>query len=196
MLVAFLLSVPAAAAAAPVNDDVANVRNLPLNTPDTISTVGATTEPGEPFTYPVGFWTVRTGFEHYVGATAWYRVAGTGNPITLSTAGSTTSGGGRLDTFLVRYNSGTSLDTAGALCSDDVGGSDVSSTITFDSVAGRAYLVQVGGAQYRAAGTPDPLEPPTPRTGTVHLLAQGTPGPTTPPDNTPRREAPDRAHAP
>jgi hypothetical protein len=70
--------------------------------------------------------------------TAWWKIAGTGKPITLSTAGST------FDTVLAVYDGPAPLTGNRVTCNDDDGSGGVTSALTFNSVRGRSYLVQVG----------------------------------------------------
>jgi len=77
-----------------------------------------------------------------IGTTLWYTVEGTGAPITVDTAGS------GFDTVAVVYTSDGSSWTEVA-CVDDVPagtlGVSFQAAVTWDSVAGQTYYVQVGG---------------------------------------------------
>lgn len=89
-------------------------------------------ETGQPFEIPVGY-------------TVWYRIVGTGGPITIDTAGSD------YDTVIAVYTA----DGAGGLtplpngCVDDVPldpiGRTLQAAVTFQSEAGVTYYVQIGG---------------------------------------------------
>lgn len=74
--------------------------------------------------------------------TVWYKVAGTGGPVTIDTAGSD------FDTVLAAYAGGPDA-AATVACLDDVPlqpvGRTLQSAITFDTVAGTTYWVQAGG---------------------------------------------------
>ncbi len=84
------------------------------------------------------------GFEFGIGKTVWYRVEGTGSPITVDTAGSD------FDTSMVVYEERdgelATLDCAG----DWVAGRtplalDLQARTTFETRAGATYYVQIGG---------------------------------------------------
>lgn len=84
-------------------------------------------------------------FEVPVGYTVWYRIVGTGGPVTVDTAGSD------FDTVIAVY---TSNGTGGFspvpdACVDDVPvdpiGRTLQSAVTWDTVAGTTYYVQIGG---------------------------------------------------
>jgi hypothetical protein len=84
-------------------------------------------------------------FEVPVGHTVWYRIVGTGDPVTVDTAGSD------FDTVIAVYTA----DGAGGFtpvpdaCVDDVPvepiGATLQAAVTFDTVAGTTYYVQIGG---------------------------------------------------
>jgi hypothetical protein len=79
-----------------------------------------------------------------MGRTVWYKVTGTGAPITFDTAGST------FDTVLGLF-ARDGDDFTELACVDDVLSDPVGSTyqaaLTFDTVAGETYWVEVGGIQ-------------------------------------------------
>jgi hypothetical protein len=182
------LALPASALA--LNDDVQLAEPLALNTFVPANNTGATTQPGEPLTLqdgtycdenPAGATSIT---EHYTGATLWWRVAGTGGQIDLSTEGSA------LDTVLAVYNSSDTPTRTNLLCSDDFAfPSDLTSRVSFISVLGQSYLIQVGSAQACNRPAADPTcsavaSPNPPATGNFQLIARGTappPPPTTPP---------------
>ena len=84
-------------------------------------------------------------FEVPVGHTVWYRIVGTGSPITVDTAGSD------FDTVIAVYTSDGSggFTPVPDACVDDVPvdpvGRTLQSSVTFDTVAGTTYYVQIGG---------------------------------------------------
>jgi hypothetical protein len=86
-------------------------------------------ESGDVFTIPVGH-------------TVWFKVTGTGSEITIDTAGSD------FDTVVAVYTDPASAASAVA-CNDDVAlepvGRTLQSAVTFPTVAGTTYYVQVGG---------------------------------------------------
>jgi hypothetical protein len=126
--------------AAPVSaasDAFDAAKPLFLGTQDaTVTNVGATVEPGESLT-PAGL----PGLTHcdngetssQAQATMWWWVTGTGRPLTITTAGS------ELDTHLGIFEDALN---GPALCQD---ADEAGERVTLDSVAGRAYRIQVGG---------------------------------------------------
>jgi hypothetical protein len=84
-------------------------------------------------------------FEIPVGHTVWYRVVGTGGPITVDTAGSD------YDTVAAVYTADGSggFDPVPGACVDDVPtdpvGRTLQAAVTWDSVLGTTYYVQIGG---------------------------------------------------
>jgi hypothetical protein len=144
----------ASAAVATHNDDYQSASRISLNTRYGHSNVGATVQDQEPMTAGSSFGFCREGgFERRMQATIWYRIKGTGGPITITTAGSHTSTGAQVDTLLGLYNTGTTpIGSTILRCSDDESPpSLVTATISrFASQAGKNYLVQIGGS--RAAG--------------------------------------------
>lgn len=81
-------------------------------------------------------------FGQQFGRTVWYRIAGTGDPVTIDTAGS------NFDTAIAVYvdDGGTLVEVA---CLDDSPTGDFSRTLqarlTFDTTAGETYFIQIGG---------------------------------------------------
>lgn len=97
-----------------------------------------------------------------LGKTAWWRINGTGQPITLTTAVPGTT----FNTVLVVLTGGPQAATRIA-CNDNAPGDPLNrSTVTFNSARGTSYLIQVGG---RDACAP-PLTP-CPEFGPVVLRA-------------------------
>jgi hypothetical protein len=137
-----------AALAAPTNDsftapypvDTASgipVRCCPLQDGTPMTTFDATVEPGEPLTPGNGFCMVGTTQITMV-KTTWYRVIGNGGTMSIDTADS------NFDTVLAAYFSPTPSLTDPLPCSDDANGTQ-QSALSFQTEAGRAYLIQVGG---------------------------------------------------
>lgn len=117
-----------------------------------------------------GGWSSNGGAK--IDHTVWYRVRGTGGPITLSTEGSTSNSGTEdLATVVAVYNTNgqpgveNGPPTRGNLiaCDNDSGPGRVSDLV-FESREGFEYLVQVGGR--------DDVDPDT---GIVRLSAASTP---------------------
>lgn len=84
-----------------------------------------------------------------IAYSVWYRVAGTGSPITVDTTGSD------FDTAIAVYT-GTPVGSANTSCVDDVPLQPVGRTLqaaaTFETIAGTSYWVQIGGlAQFANA---------------------------------------------
>ncbi len=123
------------ALAAPGSDRLTDAAPLLFSVPGTVDNTGYTTEgaePGPSVSPPC------PAMSH----AAWWRIAGTGQQIVLSTLGSS------FDTLLAAYDQGGGLPTAGnrIACNDaDTSGTGTSLT-SFASQRGRSYLVAVGGA--------------------------------------------------
>jgi hypothetical protein len=97
-----------------------------------------------------------------MGKTAWWRITGNGQDITLSTAVTGTN----FNTVLAVMQ-GTPLSGSRIACNDNASGDPLlRSTVTFPSVNGRAYLVQVGGRD-----SCSPTLEPCPGSGTVVVSA-------------------------
>jgi hypothetical protein len=91
------------------------------------------------------------GFGDQMGRTLWYTVIGTGDPVTIDTAGS------NFDTLIGVYEG--DLDSLSEIaCDDDVFsapiGSSYQAAVTFDTVDGVVYHVQVGGFMNPFGGDP------------------------------------------
>ena len=84
------------------------------------------------------------GFADQMGRTLWYKITGTGAPVTVDTAGS------NFDTVLGVFER-DGADFTEIACDDDVSFQPVGSTyqaaLTFGTVAGHTYWVEVGGFQ-------------------------------------------------
>jgi hypothetical protein len=119
----------------PTNDSCANAINIascPFT--DTKSTVGATTEAGEPA--PCGA----------IAATVWYTLPASANRRNVTVDTCTSS---PLDTVLAAYKvTGAACAFAGFInvaCNDDFCGDGFQSTIAFSADAGATYKIQAGG---------------------------------------------------
>jgi hypothetical protein len=84
------------------------------------------------------------GFGDQMGHTLWYKITGTNAPVTFDTAGS------NFDTVIGVFQR-DDADFTELACDDDVFYQPVGSTyqaaLTFDTVAGQTYYVEVGGFQ-------------------------------------------------
>ena len=84
------------------------------------------------------------GIGDQMGHTLWYKIAGTGVPVTVDTAGS------NFDTVVGLFQRDGS-DFTELACDDDVlyqpVGSTFQAALTFDTVAGQTYYIEVGGFQ-------------------------------------------------
>ncbi len=169
------------ASAAPVNDNRANAIALQLGVGNTIGNVDASIEAGETLTPndPLG---QRCGNADGVNLakgvqldrSLWWEFAGTGGPVTVSSDESNIN----LDTVLVVYDMPTG-DVLG--CSDDLQPHDparpnfpgmrVNSEMTIDTVAGRAYLAQLGGC----TAPQSPLVCGQTTGGNITIRVSGTP---------------------
>jgi hypothetical protein len=112
----------------PVNDAPGGAITLTPGDRVTTKTNGASLDPEKPASCAP------------LGRTVWYRIRGTGSPITIDTAGS------GFDTVVAVYTGSSFTEVA---CDDDVFFQgfpfSVQAKVTFDTVAGATYLVQVGG---------------------------------------------------
>lgn len=174
-MVTFLLAIPAGAGAAPLNDDFADRLPIQLGIGDTRSNSGATIEPEEQLTEndPDGLGcdldgnAAADGIEMY--GTLWWEFIGNGSTVTVSTQQS------NFDTVVAVYE----VESGGFLkCNDDIQPRDptreelaprLTSEVRIDTVAGRAYAVQVGGCF-----PPEACYKTT--TGSVVLRVSPTPG--------------------
>jgi hypothetical protein len=159
-LVALLSLVVATSPAHAQSDAFDAATPLYLGAPVAADNTGATTQPGEALTArgPLGLTHCVNGTTtSQAGRTLWWVLGGTGRPITITTAGSV------VDTHLGIFEGPLS---AGALC-QDAGGTGES--VTFPSVAGRPYRVQVGACVSNSAGGCGAA------TGAVRLLATSPP---------------------
>ncbi len=127
----------------PANDLPGGAKLLTVGSKTSVATKGASPNreaPYECLTFQEG----DEVFEVPVGHTVWYRIVGTGGPVTIDTAGSD------FDTVIAVYTSsgGTFTPVAGA-CVDDIPvvpvGRSLQSAVTFNTVAGTSYYVQIGG---------------------------------------------------
>ncbi|HEV8488334.1 MAG TPA: hypothetical protein VGQ58_00930 [Candidatus Limnocylindrales bacterium] len=130
----------------PSNDLPSGAKLLQVGDRTSVATKGASPDREAPYEC-LTFEDPETGdvFEVPVGFTVWYAVVGTGEPITIDTAGSD------YDTVIAVYTA----DGAGGFtpvpggCVDDVAvepfGRTLQAAVTFDSVAGVTYYIQIGG---------------------------------------------------
>ena len=128
----------------PSNDLPSGAKLLNVGDRTSVATKGASPEREAPYEC-LTFGFDGQVFEIPVGHTVWYRIVGTGGSVTVDTAGSD------FDTVAAVYTS----DGAGAFtpvpgaCVDDVPvqpfGASLQSAVTWDSIAGTTYYVQIGG---------------------------------------------------
>jgi hypothetical protein len=143
--------------------------------PVTDSNTAATIQSGEPLT-SAGAGACGTANRKML-ATKWYRFIGNGGVISVDTVGS------NFDTVLAAYQAPTPLSDDPLPCSDDAAGA-LTSALTFLSVAGVGYLIQVGGCDgcgttalgnivlnISAAPPPPPPAPPIPPAPTAPIPA-------------------------
>ena len=129
---------------APANDLPSGAKLLTVGSKTSVATKGAS--PDREASYECLTFEEPGGiFEVPVAHTVWYRIVGTGGPVTVDTAGSD------FDTVIAVY---TSTGAGGFTpvpdaCVDDVPleplGRTLQSAVTFDTVAGTTYYVQIGG---------------------------------------------------
>ncbi len=128
----------------PSNDLPSGAKLLTVGSKTSVATKGASPDreaPYECLTFDEG----GEVFEIPVGSTVWYKIVGTGGPVTVDTAGSD------YDTVIAVYTSdgaGGFTPVPGA-CLDDVPiepiGRTLQAAVTWDTVAGTTYYVQIGG---------------------------------------------------
>jgi hypothetical protein len=150
---------PGTALAAPDNDEFANAEFVNIGDSASGSNVDAGAD-GEPQPCDVAM-------EH----TIWYRVTGTGGPVTLNTVGSD------VDTVLAVYDTdgddnGPPTEDNEIDCNNDIwpdgdNQDDRSSELVFPTEDGVGYLVQIGNCPGCGSGLPD--------TGGVEFVAFDTP---------------------
>lgn len=144
-----------AARSEPSNDAFERAARITVGSLTEQSTIGATTQSGEPGCFRVGWGPQPTG------ATVWFRFhGGKGGLVTLDTSGSD------FDTVLTVY-SGTEIDQLTQVaCSNDIKPSDDppirASEVTFHAARNETYFVQVGGYD----------GPSEPETGNLRLSLQ------------------------
>jgi hypothetical protein len=130
----------------PANDLPAGAKLVRVGDRTSVATRSASPNREAPYTC-LTFEDPETGgmFEIPVGNTVWYKIVGTGGPITIDTAGSD------YDTVIAVY---TANGTGGFTplpggCVDDVPlvpvGRTLQAAVTFASTAGVTYYVQIGG---------------------------------------------------
>jgi len=177
--IALALQTPAGAWAAPINDNRASAVTLQLGFANTINNNDATIEPNEAFTPndPTGQHCsnidgISTTRGVQTDRTLWWAFVGNGAPVTVSTDESPD-----IDTVMAIRDESTG-EAVG--CNDDLQPQDpgrpalglrAASEMLVNSVAGRRYLVQVGGC----AAPISPLVCYQPTSGDVTLRVSPTP---------------------
>jgi hypothetical protein len=128
----------------PSNDLPSGAKLLTVGSRTSVATKGASPAFEEPYEC-LTFEEDGEVFEIPVANTVWYRIVGTGEPVTVDTAGSD------YDTVIAVYTAdgaGGFTPVPGA-CVDDVPtppiGRTLQAAVTFDTVAGTTYYVQIGG---------------------------------------------------
>ena len=161
----------------PSNDSFAQAVTInPIPSGFTVpSTSDASVENGEPTNVTCG----GSGFG--IGKTVWYRyVATTSQTITISTAGSD------FDTTLIAWRNGSLGHFTTGYCNDEFG-ADSTSQISFPTVAGETFMIQVGGyfssnfeapadadfGNLQFTGSPGGSGTPDAVSGTLHVLKVG-----------------------
>ena len=133
-LLVAMLNAESVSAAAPGNNDLGlatNITSLPLPYSNTLDTMEATRQTGEPMC-------------DLIANTVWYRYTPTGNvTLNVNTTGSD------FDTVLAVFKGPDSSPTFGALtligCNDDVSPPGIDSQVVFAATAGTTYYFQAGG---------------------------------------------------
>jgi hypothetical protein len=140
-VLAALLLPAAPALAAPGSDSFFEAAPLLFSVPGAVDDQGYTTQGGlEPGASPGC-----PAMTH----TAWWRIAGTGQQIAVSTFDS------NFDTVLAAYDQGDGAPGVDnrVTCDDNDASGTGSSAIAFPSLRGRSYLVAVGGIDLAASGS-------------------------------------------
>jgi CSLREA domain-containing protein len=137
---------PCAPAAAPANDSFANAQGLTLGSDVHGTTIGATTEPGEPLSCtPSG----RSSPVPY-GSTVWYKLAAASSGTLV-----VTTEGSDFDTVLAVWTGSSVSNLTQAGCNDDTFGGqkagDTASTVQVPVTSGQTYYIQAGGYDSCAA---------------------------------------------
>jgi hypothetical protein len=160
-----LAAAPCAPADPPGNDSFSSPFNAAVNSfPVTLgSTAEATYQASEPLT-PDGLGTCDG---RKMIATTWYRILGNGGVVSVNTSGSS------FDTVIGVYPAPTPVFDVAMPCNDDAPGAGLTSGTSFPSVAGAAYLIQVGGCN-ACGGSSTP-------TGSLVLNITATDPPIAPP---------------
>jgi hypothetical protein len=128
----------------PSNDLPSGAKLLAVGQKTSVATKGASPEREAPYEC-LTFSENGDVFEVPVGHTVWYTVVGTGGPITVDTAGSD------YDTVIAVYTADGAggFDPVPGACVDDVPvdpiGRTLQAAVTWDTVAGTTYFVQIGG---------------------------------------------------
>ena len=82
------------------------------------------------------------GFGDQMGHTLWYKITGTGAPVTFDTAGATSTPSSGCSSATARTSPSSRATTT---CFYQPVGSTYQAAITFDTVTGQTYYVEVGG---------------------------------------------------
>lgn len=143
-----------AALAAPTNDPVDAAYNVELNGGVVTipgGTVGATYQASNTWPYPPDGEPLTPGGPgacsgREMVATTWYRVLGNGGVVSVNTTGS------GFDTVIAVYAAPTPTVAGAVACNDDASSSTLTSATSFQSTAGNAYLIQVGGCTGTGCG--------------------------------------------
>ena len=170
LVVALFFSLATAPSALAVTNDNwqspfnAEVNSFPV-TLDAPTNAEATVQQDEPLT-SLGPGTCNN--RKMVGTT-WYRILGNGGVVSVNTSGSS------YDTIIAAYVAPTPMLNDGLPCNDDAASGGIQSAISFQSTAGAAYLIQVGGCSgcgtastgslvmnITATDPPPPPPPPAP----------------------------------
>jgi hypothetical protein len=150
------LAMPSLAFAVPANDNYGAAQSLPLYSQTDGDTTTATVQNPEPMTPNTG--SSCNGSK--MAGTIWYKVTGTGGPMTINTFYSVP------DTVIAAYNTnglGTDTATSGRpsqanfLACNDQAADTNQSRMTFNAIAGRVYLIQVGGYIFNGSASRGPV---------------------------------------
>jgi hypothetical protein len=137
LVLGLLLGAPASASAAPV-DDFNDPGALRLAGATALSTSAFSTQVGEPVDPP--------GACPQMAFTGWWQIFGTGQVITVNTAGS------NYDTVIAVYRTAGAPSALNFEACNDNDGAAQTSRVQFPSVRGSRYLVQIGERELCTTG--------------------------------------------
>ena len=129
---------------APANDLPSGAKLLTVGSKTSVATKGASPDREAPYEC-LSFEEGGEVFEVPVAHTVWYRIVGTGGPVTVDTAGSDYDTVVAVYTSAGRAASRRCLMPASTMSRSAPVGRTLQAAVTFNTVAGTSYYVQIGG---------------------------------------------------